>query len=57
MNVLLLEHGELLATLVNDVPGRAEPDWVDLGLLVHVDKSFFQDGHLESEILEMAAPH
>ncbi len=57
VNVLLLEHGELLAALVDDVPGRAEPDWVDLGLLVHVDKSFFQNGHLESEILEKTAPH
>jgi hypothetical protein len=57
VNVLLLEHGELLAALVDDMPSRAEPDWVDLGLLVHVDKSLFQDGHLESEILEKAAPH
>ena len=52
MYVFLLEHGVLLAALVDDVAGRAEPDGVDLSLLVHVDQGLLQVGHLESEVLK-----
>ncbi len=34
------------------MPGRAQPDRVDLGLLVDVDESLFQVRHLEAEVLK-----
>ena len=37
---------------MDDVAGRAEPDGVDLCLLVHVDQGLLQVGHLESEVLQ-----
>ena len=52
MNVFLLEHGELFASGMDDVPGRAQPDRVDLGLLVDVDESLLQVRHLEAEVLK-----
>ena len=36
MYVFLLEHGVLLAALVDDVAGGAKPDRIHLGLLVYV---------------------
>ena len=52
VNVFFLEHGELFASGMDDVPGRAQPDRVDLGLLVDVDESLFQVRHLEAEVLK-----
>ena len=53
MNVLLLEHGELFTSGMDDVTGRTQPDRVHLGLLVDVDEGLLQVRHLEAEVLEV----
>lgn len=52
MDLIDVEHGVLLQALVDDVPGGAQPDRVDLGVDVAELQGFLQIPNPEAEVLE-----
>ena len=52
VDLVNVEHGVLLQTLVDHVTGRAQPDRVDLGVDVAELQSFFQIANPESKVLK-----
>ena len=52
MDLVDMEHGVLLQTLVNHVPSRTEPHWVDLSVDVAELQSLLQVANSETKVLK-----